>query len=94
MLTRLLQVFADKEVILSGGAINSPQLLLLSGVGNADELRKHDIPVTQHLPGDLISFFVPSKISPLHRLHIMLRMRVDKMGISGQLTFTFKVGMN
>uniref|UniRef100_A0A673FKI4 Choline dehydrogenase, mitochondrial-like n=1 Tax=Sinocyclocheilus rhinocerous TaxID=307959 RepID=A0A673FKI4_9TELE len=44
-------VFADKEVILSGGAINSPQLLLLSGVGNADELRKHDIPVIQHLPG-------------------------------------------
>ncbi|XP_043089333.1 choline dehydrogenase, mitochondrial [Puntigrus tetrazona] len=45
------QVFADKEVILSGGAINSPQLLLLSGVGNADDLRQHDIPVIQHLPG-------------------------------------------
>uniref|UniRef100_A0A8C1RA44 Choline dehydrogenase n=1 Tax=Cyprinus carpio TaxID=7962 RepID=A0A8C1RA44_CYPCA len=52
------KVFADKEVILSGGAINSPQLLLLSGVGNADELRKHDIPVIQHLPGDPISFFM------------------------------------
>ncbi|XP_051526122.1 choline dehydrogenase, mitochondrial [Myxocyprinus asiaticus] len=45
------KVFADKEVILSGGAINSPQLLLLSGVGNADELHKLDIPVTQHIPG-------------------------------------------
>src|SRR5271168_4368020 len=30
---------ADKEVLLAGGAINSPQLLLLSGVGPADELR-------------------------------------------------------
>lgn len=46
-----LQVFADKEVILSGGAINSPQLLMLSGVGNADDLKQLSIPVIQHLPG-------------------------------------------
>lgn len=46
-----LQVFAEKEVILSGGAINSPQLLMLSGVGNADDLKQLDIPVVQHLPG-------------------------------------------
>lgn len=45
------KVYADKEVILSGGAINSPQLLMLSGVGNADDLRQLDIPVVQHLPG-------------------------------------------
>ncbi|KAK2851167.1 hypothetical protein Q5P01_007443 [Channa striata] len=45
------RVFADKEVILSGGAINSPQLLMLSGVGNADDLKQHGIPVVQHLPG-------------------------------------------
>ncbi|XP_068607537.1 choline dehydrogenase, mitochondrial [Brachionichthys hirsutus] len=45
------RVFADKEVILSGGAINSPQLLMLSGVGNADDLKQLDIPVVQHLPG-------------------------------------------
>lgn len=46
-----IQVFAEKEVILSGGAINSPQLLLLSGVGNADDLKQLDIPLVQHLPG-------------------------------------------
>ena len=45
------QVFAEKEVILSGGAINSPQLLMLSGVGNADDLTALGIPVVQHLPG-------------------------------------------
>uniref|UniRef100_UPI003AAF2E91 choline dehydrogenase, mitochondrial n=1 Tax=Centroberyx gerrardi TaxID=166262 RepID=UPI003AAF2E91 len=45
------RVFAEKEVILSGGAINSPQLLMLSGVGNADDLKQHGIPVVQHLPG-------------------------------------------
>lgn len=36
---------------MSGGAINSPQLLMLSGVGNADDLRKLEIPIVQHLPG-------------------------------------------
>ncbi|XP_022089589.1 choline dehydrogenase, mitochondrial-like [Acanthaster planci] len=42
---------ASQEVILCGGAINSPQLLMLSGIGDADELRRHDIPVVAHLPG-------------------------------------------
>ena len=39
------------EVILCGGAINSPQLLQLSGVGNADELRPLGVDVVHHLPG-------------------------------------------
>jgi choline dehydrogenase len=39
------------EVILSGGAINSPQLLLLSGVGNAAELRALGIDVVADVPG-------------------------------------------
>ncbi|XP_012563610.1 choline dehydrogenase, mitochondrial isoform X1 [Hydra vulgaris] len=42
---------ANKEVILSGGAINTPHLLMLSGVGDAKELAKHGIPVVAHLPG-------------------------------------------
>jgi choline dehydrogenase len=44
------QVYAG-EVILCGGAINSPQLLQLSGVGNADELRTLGIDSVHHLPG-------------------------------------------
>ena len=46
-----VQARADREVILSGGAINSPQLLMLSGIGNADELRTLDIPVIANRPG-------------------------------------------
>ncbi|WP_298685685.1 choline dehydrogenase [uncultured Sphingomonas sp.] len=42
---------ARREVILSGGPINSPQLLKLSGIGPADELRALDIPVVHDLPG-------------------------------------------
>jgi len=40
-----------REVILCGGAINTPQLLQLSGIGNGTELRALGIPVVHHLPG-------------------------------------------
>ena len=39
------------EIILCGGAINSPQLLMLSGIGPADHLRQHDITVKLDSPG-------------------------------------------
>ena len=42
---------ATREVIVAGGAINSPQLLMLSGVGPADQLRAHGIPLVHELPG-------------------------------------------
>jgi choline dehydrogenase len=42
---------AEREVILSGGAINSPQLLQLSGIGPADLLRSLGIAVRHELPG-------------------------------------------
>lgn len=44
------KILSRKEVILSGGAINTPQLLLLSGVGDADHFRKVGVPLVQHLP--------------------------------------------
>lgn len=58
------QVKAKNEVIISGGAVNSPQILLLSGVGPKDDLEHVNVPVVHHLPGvgrnlhNHVSFFL------------------------------------
>ena len=45
------KIYAEKELILSGGSINSPQLLMLSGVGNADHLKEKGINIVSDLKG-------------------------------------------
>jgi choline dehydrogenase len=45
------RIIARREVLLAGGAINSPQLLQLSGIGDGDHLRGLGIEVVHHLPG-------------------------------------------
>ena len=44
-------IYANKEVILSGGSINSPQLLMVSGVGPADHLKEKGIEIVHELKG-------------------------------------------
>lgn len=46
-----LIVFEAGEIVLCSGAITSPHLLLLSGIGDANALRRHGIAVVQHSPG-------------------------------------------
>lgn len=48
---RLEQVFASGEVVLSTGALQTPKLLMLSGIGDVQALRALSIPVARHLPG-------------------------------------------
>ncbi len=45
------RINCNKEVILAAGAIQSPQLLMLSGIGDQAELRMHGLDVLKHLPG-------------------------------------------
>ncbi len=45
------QVYAKREIILSGGVFNTPQLLKLSGIGAEEELKQLNIPVKVNLPG-------------------------------------------
>ncbi|XP_017785104.1 PREDICTED: glucose dehydrogenase [FAD, quinone] [Nicrophorus vespilloides] len=44
-------VYTNKEIIVSGGAVNSPQILLLSGIGPSEELRDVNVPAIHELPG-------------------------------------------
>nr|XP_018896597.1 PREDICTED: glucose dehydrogenase [FAD, quinone]-like [Bemisia tabaci] len=59
------RIFALREVIICAGAIMSPHILLHSGVGPAEQLKKFGIPIIQHLPGvgktlmNHVSFSVP-----------------------------------
>lgn len=46
-----ISIEAKREVVLSGGAINSPQVLMLSGIGAKAELSRHGIAVKHELPG-------------------------------------------
>jgi choline dehydrogenase len=47
----LREIRARREVVLSAGPLKSPQILELSGIGNADILQKFGVPVAHHLPG-------------------------------------------
>lgn len=44
-------IYANKEVILSAGAVNSPKILQLSGIGDSNLLRQHDIATKRDMPG-------------------------------------------
>ncbi len=60
---------ASREVILSGGAFNTPQLLMLSGIGPSAELGKHGIPVRVDLPG------VGSNLQDRYEVGVVNRMK-------------------
>ncbi len=48
---RLHTARATREVLLSAGVVNSPQLLMLSGIGDSEEIESHGIRTMRHLPG-------------------------------------------
>ena len=66
---QLQRVYAAREVVISGGAVNSPKLLLLSGIGPADELRALGIQVQCDLKGvgknfqDHMDVYLAAKVS-------------------------------
>ena len=96
-------VRARREVILSAGCIGSPQILKLSGIGPAEELRAQGIPVVHGLPGvgenlqDHLEFYFQiacrepvslySSLSPLSRLRIGLRWLLRHDGLGASNHF-------
>ncbi|XP_074035091.1 glucose dehydrogenase [FAD, quinone] [Leptinotarsa decemlineata] len=61
--------FASKEVILSAGSLNSPQILMLSGIGPKQHLEEFDIPVIQDLPVGVEMYDHPSFPGVMFRLN-------------------------
>ncbi|CAG2100471.1 unnamed protein product [Medioppia subpectinata] len=61
------EVMANNEIIISAGAINSPQLLMLSGIGPKDHLNQHNIEVVADLPvGDNLQDHF--SVGPIHTI--------------------------
>ncbi len=92
---RVIQVRAAREVIVSGGAFSTPQILMLSGIGPATHLRQIgidpaiDLPVGRNLQDHVAVFlaFARSEPGPFHR-----QMRFDRMALSMMRAWLFGTG--
>jgi len=86
----------DGEVLLCGGTVNSPQLLMLSGVGEADALRRLAIPVVADLPGvgrnlqDHVLVRVEHACTQPVTLHGLTR--IDRAGLAFLQALLFRSG--
>jgi len=65
----LRRLYARKEVILSAGAVASPQILQLSGIGDGTLLQQHGISVIQHLPGVGENLQDHLQLRPIYKVH-------------------------
>jgi len=81
-----VSVRARREVILCGGSYNSPQLLLLSGIGPADEVAEHGITPVHELPAvgknlsEHVVFHIQFAIK--QPITFLSRLRADRVGLS------------
>ena len=71
------QAFASRDTILCGGAFNTPQLLMLSGVGPREELERHGIKVRVELPG------VGRNLQDRYEVSVVNRMKADWKSLAG-----------
>jgi len=94
---RIEKVMARKEVILAASSINSPKLLMVSGIGPGDELRKHGITVLVERPGvgqnlqDHLELYVQQKCTQPITLYSKLNL-ISKAMIGAEWLF-FKRGL-
>ena len=92
---RVEQVTAEREVILAAGTFNTPQLLMLSGIGPAAHLRQMDIkiladlPVGKNLQDHLAVQFMFTRPNPGPFRH---EMRFDRMAVSMIRAYLFGTG--
>ena len=75
------ELYASREVILAGGAFNTPQLLMLSGIGPAEVLRRHGIEVRVDLPG------VGQNLQDRYEVGVVNRMNFEHWQVLAGATF-------
>jgi choline dehydrogenase-like flavoprotein len=75
-------IHASREVILAGGAFNSPQVLMLSGIGPPAVLEQHGIPVRVALPG------VGKNLQDRYEIGVVNRMKFPEWGVFRDATFS------
>ncbi|MBX3447629.1 MAG: choline dehydrogenase [Parvibaculaceae bacterium] len=89
---------AGKEIVVSGGAVNTPQILLLSGIGKSEYLRKFGIDVVADLPGvgqnlqDHLDCVVINECTQPITLHSTVSNPLKQIMTGMQYTF-FKTGL-
>ena len=77
----LRRVYASREVILAGGAFNTPQLLMLSGIGAREELERHGLEVRVDLPG------VGRNLQDRYEISVVYRMNFARWHVFEKATF-------
>ena len=93
---RTVSATADREVILSGGVFNSPQLLMLSGIGPAAHLREHgidcivDLPVGKNLQDHLVG--TSEWTRPTNTSKFREDLRFDKVALNMMRAYLFGTG--
>ena len=94
---KIEKYFAKNEVLLSAGSINSPKILQLSGIGNAENLKKLDIDIIHNLPGvgenlqDHLEVYIQHKSKKKETLYD-LTTNYFIQGLEGLKWFLFKKG--
>ncbi len=93
-----VEALARREVVLSGGVINTPQLLMLSGIGDPEELSENGIGTTIPLPAvgknlqdhvSVILMYRRKTPGPFHRM-----MRADRIGLDFAKTYLTGTGFS
>ncbi|KAF2965312.1 hypothetical protein GQX73_g8258 [Xylaria multiplex] len=81
-------VYIGKELIIAGGAFNSPQILKLSGIGPADELKKHNITLVADVPG------VGANLGDIYEGSVVLRTKKSSVGNTGSYSVQLKTSVS